>query len=282
MALPTYYSTGTASVANAGTAVTGSGTSWLNVLQPGDLFGTHKGLPIRIASVNSNTSLTLAHIWPGTTQSGEAYEIQLTPRSVGVQEATRQLLEQLANGNLSAIAGLTTAADKVAYYTGAGVAALATLTAHARALLELSGGAGKFIRSTGTSTAVMQNIVGTVSQSSGTPTGAIVERGSNSNGEYARFADGTQICTSPAFTGDISLSSGSVYRASSASDGFAQWTFPAPFVGSPSVSPSGQNNSASHWISVRTISATQAALNMWAPASSTSRNASAIAVGRWF
>lgn len=38
------------------------------------------------------------------------------------------------------------------------------------------------------------NILGTVSQASGVPTGAIIERGSNANGEYVRFADGTQIC----------------------------------------------------------------------------------------
>ena len=37
-------------------------------------------------------------------------------------------------------------------------------------------------------------ILGTVSQSGGVPTGAIIERGSNANGEYVRFADGTQIC----------------------------------------------------------------------------------------
>lgn len=59
------------------------------------------------------------------------------------------------------------------------------------------------------------NTVGTVSQSGGVPTGAIIERGSNSFGEYTKFADGTLICTknfntattgSPAFgmtTGDI-------------------------------------------------------------------------------
>ena len=38
------------------------------------------------------------------------------------------------------------------------------------------------------------NVLGTVSQSGGVPTGAIIERGSNANGEYVRFADGTQIC----------------------------------------------------------------------------------------
>lgn len=38
-------------------------------------------------------------------------------------------------------------------------------------------------------------ILGPVSQDAGRPTGAILERGSNANGRYVRFADGTQICT---------------------------------------------------------------------------------------
>ena len=38
------------------------------------------------------------------------------------------------------------------------------------------------------------NILGTVSQSGGVPTGAIIERGSNSNGEFIKYADGTLIC----------------------------------------------------------------------------------------
>lgn len=39
------------------------------------------------------------------------------------------------------------------------------------------------------------NILGTVSQAAGVPTGAIIERGVNANGEYVRYADGRQICT---------------------------------------------------------------------------------------
>lgn len=37
------------------------------------------------------------------------------------------------------------------------------------------------------------SIIGTVSQSAGVPTGAIIERGSNANGGYVRWADGTQL-----------------------------------------------------------------------------------------
>jgi hypothetical protein len=53
------------------------------------------------------------------------------------------------------------------------------------------------------------NILGTVSQSAGVPTGAIIERGSNANGEFVKYADGTLICTqnflTPEFTTEIHL-----------------------------------------------------------------------------
>lgn len=132
---PAFYSTGTATVAANGTAVTGQGTTWLNAVQPGDVFGTHKGFPIRIASVNSNTSLTLAFPWPGGAQSATAYEIMLVPDASRVMETSRQLLETLTNGNLASIAALTSAADKVPYYTGAGAAALADLKAKGRDII---------------------------------------------------------------------------------------------------------------------------------------------------
>ena len=56
------------------------------------------------------------------------------------------------------------------------------------------------------------SLLGPVSQSGGVPTGAVLERGSNANGTYVRWADGTQICTNAnaaitiapaAFTGTI-------------------------------------------------------------------------------
>jgi hypothetical protein len=59
------------------------------------------------------------------------------------------------------------------------------------------------------------NILGTVSQTGGVPTGAIIERGSNANGDYVRYADGTQICWRSGDTGGAAA----VTR-----------TFPAAFV----------------------------------------------------
>lgn len=46
------------------------------------------------------------------------------------------------------------------------------------------------------------NIVGVVSYVSGTPSGAIFEKGTNTNGTYTKFADGTMICRMTATTPD--------------------------------------------------------------------------------
>lgn len=68
------------------------------------------------------------------------------------------------------------------------------------------------------------NILGTVSQSSGVPTGAIIERGSNANGEYAKFADGTLLMKRTAAV-NTTISSPQTFN------------FPAAFVGDrPAVS----------------------------------------------
>ena len=67
------------------------------------------------------------------------------------------------------------------------------------------------------------NLLGTVSQTAGAPTGAVLERGSNANGDYLRLADGTQICS----------------RTMTASAAAATvWTFPAGFIAAPAVSGS--------------------------------------------
>lgn len=68
--------------------------------------------------------------------------------------------------------------------------------------------------------------VGTVSESGGAPTGAIMQTGSNSNGRYTKFADGTMIC-SHTFT----MTREDVSRLS------YDWTFPVAFVLDGSIGP---------------------------------------------
>jgi hypothetical protein len=135
MALPITYNTGTSSVNANGTAVTGQGTSWLSSgVQAGDFYWA-AGLHVRIASVNSNTSLTLAYPWPGAGRSADAYEVQFTPDATRALVAARQVLDALTNGNLFSVANLQTSANKLAYYTGAGTAALADFRAKGRSVV---------------------------------------------------------------------------------------------------------------------------------------------------
>lgn len=71
-----FYATGTVSVSNGSTTVTGSGVLWSTV-QAGDTLEL-AGQRVTIAAAPSSpyTSLTLASAWTGTTQSGASYVIR--------------------------------------------------------------------------------------------------------------------------------------------------------------------------------------------------------------
>ncbi|WP_353618908.1 hypothetical protein [Tropicibacter sp. R16_0] len=121
------------------------------------------------------------------------------------------------------------------------------------------------------------DVVGSVSQSGGTITGAVIERGSNANGEYVRFADGTQICwhvLDLVGGGDVTIS--------------ANWTFPAGFTGDPVVHltskappPSGTRE-RSYWTGSGALSRSlNVSMNAVWPAN-TSESHQVWAVGRWY
>lgn len=121
------------------------------------------------------------------------------------------------------------------------------------------------------------SILGTVSQSGGVPTGAVIERGSNANGEYTKYADGTLICVMTVATGSVTDLFGGLYRS-----GTASFTFPAAFSARPRVSASC-DTSAVIWASARATDALGGAVNLWYPASVAGANAAqVIAIGRWY
>jgi hypothetical protein len=82
---------------------------------------------------------------------------------------------------------------------------------------------GKITASAGT------HWVGTVAQSASS---AVVESGSNANGEFVRFADGTQICSLSVSGLGFNLSGSSYYT----------WTYPIAFSAAPVAQVSTQRN----------------------------------------
>lgn len=68
-------------------------------------------------------------------------------------------------------------------------------------------------------------VVGTVSQSGGVTTGAVMERGANASGEFVKFADGTLICTQV-----LTLAYVETWALK------LDWAFPEGFAAPPSLS----------------------------------------------
>ena len=132
----TTYSAGTVSVPAAGLTVTGSGTAWATFgVRAGDMILIGGQLAL-IASVNSNTSITLKRAWTGGAQSGTAYDILLLDDEVRALIAANSLLQALSGGTLTSLGEIAGAANKMPYWTGAGVMAATDLSAAARTLLD--------------------------------------------------------------------------------------------------------------------------------------------------
>lgn len=135
------YVTGTVSVTAGSAVVTGSGTAWATALIAGGLFGldSSNGNPVPILSVDSNTQLTLAKPWRGTTASGQGYWIVRDTAYLQQQTLNAQALsayiQRLDNAALAALAGLAPAADKIAYFNGAATAVLADIKAKGRDII---------------------------------------------------------------------------------------------------------------------------------------------------
>lgn len=125
----------------------------------------------------------------------------------------------------------------------------------------------------------LEGALGTVSQSGGVPTGAIIERAANANGEYVRFADGTQIChgtVAPDFTATANQI----------------FDYPAAFAATPSGGVqgpwSGSPTAITNWKSVE-VSGGAGGLTFFVNLDGTGSNGSGgefklsyTFIGRWF
>lgn len=121
------------------------------------------------------------------------------------------------------------------------------------------------------------SIIGEVSQSGGVPTGAIIERGSNSDGGYVKFADGTLIAKTIDFLTPINNLIGSGYRTENIIG-----NLPATFSNIPMVSGNCTSGQAI-WVSSRAVNSTQFSFygNYWVSVG-TDQTFNLTAIGRWF
>jgi len=119
------------------------------------------------------------------------------------------------------------------------------------------------------------SILGTVSQASGVPTGALIERGNNANGEYVRYADGMQVCTASFANGSCTTAEGSLFISAE-----YPWTFPAAFIAAPSYSATAGN--LGFVMGFVGVSPTSVSFKAARGTSGTASTPTVIAVGRWF
>ena len=130
----------------------------------------------------------------------------------------------------------------------------------------------------------LNNLLGTVSQAGGVPTGAVIERGSNANGDYVRWADGTQICSGRVEEDSLvcTATSGGIWTT----DTTRSFNFPASFaVTVPAVSLHMSRRSGA-WDSHAVATSVNATTLQYFPAKFASGTYHGrlnwTAIGRWF
>ncbi|MDH7787637.1 hypothetical protein QBD01_003664 [Ochrobactrum sp. 19YEA23] len=185
------------------------------------------------------------------------------PATFGIQDP---------NGSLGQLAALTLAARQILQTDAAGALKQVTLvankflrtdanadlsqgdiTALGAALLNLTGTNGNIPVMTGAGSVASRPILGTVAQSGGVPTGAIVERGGSADFGYIRDASGLQICWRvSALYPDVSVAKGNIFGGNSIAFG----SFPAAFVSLPSVTVFGTDAGGGGWAAMETYHST--------------------------
>jgi hypothetical protein len=110
--LPDYVS-GTITLANGSTTIAGTGTMFqAAAFKTGDTLQI-QNLTAVIASVNSNTSLTLTSPWTGTSLTNAPYRARYLPDGARVTAQTTTLIELLGNGVLKNLAEIGVEDGKV-------------------------------------------------------------------------------------------------------------------------------------------------------------------------
>lgn len=247
---------GTVAVQNGSSTVVGTSVDFAASCRNGDSFVGPDGASYEVANVASATVISILPAYKGATVSGASYAIMPVQ---GYDKTLSDAFNTLVN------------------QFGAKLAALGT-TGNYDILPVDKGGTGNAI---GTAQRLVASaLVGTATQSSGTPTGAVMQRGSNANGEFVRFADGTQICwatTTATVAVNLGPASGLYY-------GTTPWTYPAQFSAAPVPRCSASSGGVLTFEIPASTSTTSASVAIGAISAIASRSytLAMFAIGRWY
>lgn len=124
------------------------------------------------------------------------------------------------------------------------------------------------------------SILGAVSQSSGVPTGAVIQRGSNANGEFVRFADGTQVCWAERALTVTTTAAGGIHVDGAPANGL--WAYPATFSSPPNTHCNARHGGMWANALVATPNSVTSIVMSTVARSSVAVNVAFTAIGRWF
>lgn len=224
-----WYRTGTVAITAGQTTVTGTGTNFSANARVGDALLGPDGNWYEVTNIASATVLSILPAYKGSTVSGGAYAV------VPVQGYDKSLRDAI---------------NAIVQQWGATLAGLGAVSTE-NVLPVAKGGTGGTTQADarnglGLKKAAVADILGTVSQASGVPTGAIIERISNANGYCLKMADGTQICYGSIVGSIYTLSTNNFVGTTSGATYFQNHdvTYPAAFARTPRLVASPYSGSA--------------------------------------
>ncbi|NQB33664.1 hypothetical protein DZ920_028965, partial [Pseudomonas aeruginosa] len=158
-----WYSTGTVAVTANSPTVTGAGTQFSSNARVGDAFRGPDGRWYEVTNVASSTVISIKPNYQGSTASGQAYAVAPI---LGYDKDLSDRFNLIANQWGATLAGI-----KPWALSANAAAARGDLGLGSAAVREALGSSGALYS--------RDSILGAVSQSSGVPTGAVIDRGSN-------------------------------------------------------------------------------------------------------